>query len=246
MGLGFVAVGRSDGSAKFGPGSQAQVEIKRGGPSQQASQSDSVPKALFPNWVRAKIPRRTSNSHAQPDDLVNLLILGTEQDLKLSFQAAGWVIVSRIDASASRSSDGLQSLSEEAYLVRPLSALYLFGRPQDYGIVHPESVTVVQARHYLRFWKNPSAVNRQTLWVGAAAHDTGPWWNDRTGEVSYKVDPNIDSDRDFVRDTLNATGLVEHFGYVTFFARGRQVRTQAGSSVQTDGRVLVMTLLHFP
>lgn len=43
-----------------------------------------------------------------------------------------------------------------------------------------------------------------------------------------------------------ATGLVERFGYVKFFDKGRKVRTQAGSSLQTDGRVLVMTLERLP
>lgn len=67
-----------------------------------------------------------------------------------------------------------------------------------------------------------------------------------TGEVSYHVDPNVDEERDFVRDTLNATGLVEHFGYVRFFAKGGRVRTHGGSNLQTDGRVLVMTLMRLP
>ena len=221
---------------------KVRVEIKRCS-ANLASQSDAAVAALIPRRVLANIPRRTSNSQGQPEDLVNLLIFGTEQDVKQTFQAAGWVAVSGTDTGPAMSLDAAQNLSEAAYLVRPLPRLFLFGRTQDYGFARPEDVTVVRARHYLRLWKNPSEVNRQTLWIGAAAHDTGPWWNPRTAEVSYKVDPNVDAERDLVRDTLTSTGLVEHFGYVGFFAEGH-VRTQAGSSLQSDGRVLVMTLLH--
>jgi hypothetical protein len=58
-------------------------------------------------------------------------------------------MLSRADAGVAMSPDALQSLSEQAYEARPLSALYLFGRPHDYSFAHTELVTVVQARHYL-------------------------------------------------------------------------------------------------
>jgi hypothetical protein len=224
---------------------KVQVEIKRRG-ANLASRSDQAVAALIPPKVLANIPRRALNSRGQPEDLVNLLIFGTEEDLKLTFQAAGWVMLKRADGSPAMSRDTLQSLSPEAYLARPLSELYLFGRPQDFNFADSAMAAAVQARHYLRVWRNPSEVNRQTLWVGAAAHDSGPWWNSRTGEVSYKIDPNVDHERDVVRDSLNATGLVAHLGYVRFLPEGQRLKTEAGFQFRTDGRVLVMTIEHLP
>lgn len=154
-------------------GFKVQVEIKRGG-ANLASQSDAAVAVLIPAQVLAKIPRRASNSHGQLEDLVNVLILGTEQDVKQTFQAAGWVVVSGTEVGPAMSLDAAQKLSAEAYLVRPLRGLFLFGRTQDISYARTALVTVVQARHYLRLWKNPSDMNGQTLWIGAAAHDTGP------------------------------------------------------------------------
>jgi hypothetical protein len=224
---------------------KVQVEIKRRG-ANLASRSDEAVAALVPPNVLAKIPQRALNSHGQPEDLVNLLIFGTEEDLKLTFQAAGWVMLKRAEGSPPMSRDALQSLSPEAYLARPLSELYLFGRPQDFSFADSAMAEAVQARHYLRVWRNPSEVNGQTLWVGAAAHDTGPWWNSRTGEVSYKIDPNVDQERDLVRDSLDATGLVNRLGYVRLSAEGQRLKTDAGFKLRTDGRVLVMTIEHLP
>lgn len=140
----------------------------------------------------------------------------------------------------------VQGLSEEAYLVRPLRGLYLFGRTQDYGYAHSEFIADVQARDYVRLWKNPAIVNGRTLWIGAAAHDAGPWWNPVTAEVSYNVDPDVDGERDLVRDSLHSTGLVTRLGYIRFFNKAQQVSAQGGSPLRTDGRVLVMTLEHLP
>ena len=66
----------------------------------------------------------------------------------------------------------------------PLREQSLFGKPQDYGFAQDALVTVVQARHDVRIWKAPFAVNGQALWVGAASHE-GPWWDNSAGAVSY-------------------------------------------------------------
>lgn len=153
-----------------------RVEINNGG-ANLASQSDAAVAALIPAHVLANIPRRASNSHGQPEDLVNVLLLGADQDVKQTFQAAGWVIVSGSTTSPVMSIDAAQKLRAEAYLVRPLRELFLFGRAQDFSYARTALVTVVQARHYFRLWRNPSDMKGETLWIGAAAHDTGPWWN---------------------------------------------------------------------
>jgi hypothetical protein len=129
--------------------------------------------------------------------------------------------------------EALPRLPEETYMARPLHELYLFGRPQDYSFA--ELVTVVRARHCVRMWRSPSVGNRQALWVGAAADDSGPWCNSHAGEVSYSMDPDSDSERDFVRDTPSATGLVRAHGYVRFAERDGQAGTVADFSAPTDG-----------
>ena len=223
-----VAMGQADGRAQTGSWGQ---------PDERAA-------VVIPRQVLATLPRRARGSGGQAEDLVNMLIVGSEQDMKIAFQAAEWVSVS--NASPAPSHDAFLGLPEEAYVARPLYELYLFGRPQDYSFAHTELVTVVPARHYVRTWRSPSVVNRQALWVGAAAHDRGPWWNSRAGEVSYSMAPDPDSERDFVRDTLSATGLVRAYGYVRFTDRDGQAGTAADFRVPTDGRVLVITLVQLP
>jgi len=211
-----------------------------------SGQTDANAAVVIPRQVLATLPRRARASGEQAEDLVNVLIVGSEQDMKIAFQAAEWISVSSGNAGPARSRATLLDLSEKADMARPLQELYLFGRPQNYSFAHTELVTVVPARHYVRVWRSPSVVNRQALWLGAAAHNSGPWWNGGAGEVSYRMNPDPDSERDFVRDTLSATGLVKAYGYVRFTERDGQAGTAADSSLPTDGRVLVITLVHLP
>ena len=67
----------------------------------------------------------------------------------------------------------LQSLEKKDYLTMPMSILYLFDRPQDYGFAHAEPVRVAMSRNHLRVWKSPFEVDGRPLWCVAATHDIG-------------------------------------------------------------------------
>ena len=44
------------------------------------------------------------------------------------------------------------SLEKKDYLTMPMSTLFLFNRPQDYGFAHAEPVKVAMSRNHLRAW----------------------------------------------------------------------------------------------
>jgi len=96
------------------------------------------------NALFSKIPRRISDKDGNPGDMVNFLILGTEDSMKKVFTTAGWV---KVDTSVESTIllGAIASLSKEAYLTMPMSPLYLFDRPQDYGWAHAEPITVLRA-----------------------------------------------------------------------------------------------------
>ncbi|HVM75102.1 MAG TPA: LssY C-terminal domain-containing protein, partial [Candidatus Saccharimonadales bacterium] len=106
------------------------------------------------NSLFSKIPRRISDKEGNPGDMVNFLILGDEDQMKKVFTNAGWVHVDA-DVKSTILAGAIASFSKESYLTMPMSILYLFGRPQDYGWAHAEPITVVASRNHLRIWKAP-------------------------------------------------------------------------------------------
>jgi hypothetical protein len=188
-----------------------------------------------------KIPPRVGDIDGNPGDMVNFLILGSEDAMLKAFGAAGWVKVdrSRNDAII----HGLiATLTKESYVELPMSELYLFGRPQDYGLAHAEPFAVVAQRHHLRVWKAPFEVDGQTLWVGAATHDIGFDKDNRNGGVTHKIDPDVDLERKFVGESLYATGLVSRAAFLQPPNPLREARTATGGSFHSDGRVLALLL----
>jgi hypothetical protein len=136
----------------------------------------------------------------------------------------------------------LESISKESYLTMPMSLLYLFGRPQDYGWARAEPIKVVASRNHLRIWKAPFDVQGQTLWIGAATHDVGFERDNRNDGVTHKIDPDIDLERDYVEKTLVSTGLISEVAHVLPKDALKEAKTATGGSFHSDGRVLVLKL----
>ena len=191
--------------------------------------------------VFTKLPRRIADKDGNLGDMVNFLILGSEDAMQKVFTAAGWVKVDA-DVRGTVLHGILESISKESYLTMPMSPLYLFGRPQDYGWAHAEPIKVVASRNHLRIWKAPFQVDAQTLWVGAATHDIGFERDERNNGVTHKIDPDIDLERDYVQKTLTSTGLVAEVTHVLPADALKEARTATGGSFHSNGLVLVLKL----
>ena len=195
-----------------------------------------VDKGLF-----SKIPRRIQDQAGDPGDMVNFLIIGSQDAMEKVFTTAGWVKVDA-DVKATLLHGLLESISKESYLTMPMSPLYLFGRPQDYGWAHAEPISVVASRNHLRIWKAPFDVHGQTLWVGAATHDVGFERDQRNNGVTHKIDPDIDLERDYVEKTLISTGLVDAVMHITPENPMKEAKTATGGGFHSNGQVLVLKL----
>jgi hypothetical protein len=190
----------------------------------------------------AKIPRRIADKAGSPGDMVNFLILGSEDDMQKVFATAGWVKVDA-DVQGTVLHGLLDSLSKQSYLTMPMSPLYLFGRVQDYGWAHAEPIDVVRSRNHLRIWKAPFDVNGVTLWVGAATHDIGFERDQRNNGVTHKIDPDIDLERDYVEKTLVNTGLVAELSHFLPESPMKEAKTATGGSFHSNGEVLILKLV---
>ena len=211
-------------------GGKARVVAK------QVSSLAGIDSSLF-----SKIPRRITDKDGKPGDMVNFLILGSEAAMQRVFTTAGWVKVDA-DVKGTVLHGLIGSLSKESYLTMPMSQLYLFGRPQDYGWAHAEPISVVASRNHLRVWKAPFQVGSETLWVGAATHDIGFERDQRNNGITHKIDPDVDLERDYVEKTLASTGLVSELTHFLPDNPMKEAKTATGGSFHSNGQVLVLKL----
>jgi hypothetical protein len=216
------------------PGSNAATTAAAGG----------LAETPFPSLTSdtlERIPPRVTDPQGNPGDMVNVLIVGSEEQLVQAFTAAGWV---KVDSSVENTvvTGVLSTLEKKDYLTLPMSTLYLFKRAQDYGFAHAEPVRVAMTRNHLRAWKSPYQVDGRPLWCIAATHDIGFERDQRNNGVTHKIDPAIDGEREYVNTTLSATGLVIQRTHVTPANPLKEAKTATGGSFNSDGRILVLVL----
>jgi len=209
-----------------------------------ASQSKYDFQPLFAE-LDPKLPYRVTDqpNDGNQGDLVNFVLVGTEQQVTSALKAAGWMAADKTDKEAVLSAL-MATLQKNVYVAVPMSILYLFGRPQDFGYERAEAVMVATERNHFRIWKAPfSTPQNQTIWVGAGTHDVGIERDQRSANaITHKIDQDVDNERDFVGATLQQAGQVEAMSYMTRSNPIKSAKTATGGSIQSDGRVLVIVL----
>jgi len=137
------------------------------------------------------LPRRVNDQFKNLGDMVNFVLVGSESQVKSALDAASWHVADTSDVGAVAAAIQ-NTYQKEDYLAMPMSTLYLFGRPQDYGYEMAEPIAMVASRHHFRLWKAPFTWNGQTVWAGAGTHDIGFAKDKRNGSITHKIDPNLD------------------------------------------------------
>ncbi len=244
----FLGINQSepDGSGAAGI-FQVKIEILNEGlNTPEAAVLGSLSETTIPAITRkllASIPRRVKNQNHSPEDMVNVLIVGTEEEVVKAFTSAEWV---KVDQSVrSTALAGLIDTTDKDKkddLTMPMSALYLFDRPQDYGFAHAEPVRAIKSRNHLRVWKSPYKVDGRPLWCVAATHDLGYERDQSNNRLTHKINPAIDDEREYVNQTLSGTGLVVARGHVAPIHPVTEAKTATGGGFHSDGRILVLVL----
>ena len=242
----FLGINQSLRDAEVAKGNfQVKIAVLNPGLSTAAAMAIGGPPetpvlGITPALLR-NIPRRVSDPQGKPGDMVNILLVGTQEQVVQGFTRAGWVRVDRSVQDAVMNAV-IDSLEKKDYLTLPMSTLYLFDRPQDYGFARAEPVRVAMSRNHLRVWKSPYVVDGRPLWCVAATHDIGFERDQRNNSVTHKIDQAVDGEREYVDDTLSRTGLVIERTHVTPADPLTDAYTASGGSFHSDGRILVLVL----
>ena len=239
----FLRVNASDdlaGTGEFKVTMKPVVASKAAPPGTPVAAVEDVSRVVSPETFE-EIPRRVADQEGNDGDMVNYALVGTQAQVEAAFKAAGWVQVDKTVQDAVLHGL-LATLSHEAYTEMPMSTLYLFGRAQDLSFARGDPLKVAAERHHLRVWKTDRKVEGVPLWVGSATHDVGFETDQRTGNVTHRIDPKVDDERDYLLQSFDAAGMFSSAAYVTPENAVVNATTATGGSFSSDGRIVVMRL----
>jgi hypothetical protein len=188
-------------------------------------------------------PRATSNARATREgDPVNLVIAG-EFPAVLGAFGARWDETEVITLATCWKTMRSFVLGSE-YRYSPVSALYLYGRSQDFSL--QRSRRSVNERLHLRLWATPMRLEGRPVWVGQVSRDIGVRFTWRTWNLTtHRVDPDVDEARDYVVEDLLEAGRIDRVAYFDGVGACDQKslrRNLTGDPYFTDGRRAVIAI----
>jgi hypothetical protein len=188
-------------------------------------------------------PTLTHTKSGAAGDPINILFVGSKDQILQSFDHAGWLIPDPITTTSSKRI-AMDSLAHRGYPTAPVSNLYLFGRVQDLAFEKPTND--VQNRGHIRIWHTGLLIDGQPAWIGAATYDSGIELTSTTHLPTHHITPTVDLERNSVGADLARTSLVkdELFAVLTppiFFAHNG-----GGDYYASDGNILVIRYMQVP
>jgi hypothetical protein len=187
------------------------------------------------------LPRRVNDQFKNQGDMVNFVIIGSQKDVQAALDAATWHIADTNNQNAVLNAI-TQTYDNKDYLAMPMSTLFLFGRKQDFGYEMAEPIAMVASRHHFRVWKAPFTWNGSEVWCGAGTHDIGFAKDKRNGEVTHKIDPAVDGERDNIGSSLQKANKTKTLTYYLPPNPVQDAKNATGDGYHSDGRLLVIFL----
>src|SRR5229473_5187470 len=188
-------------------------------------------------------PKITHTKSGAEGDPINLLFVGSRDQIMHSFQQAGWLIPDPITSQTSEKI-AVDSLAHRSYPTAPVSNLYVFGRVQDLAFEKPTND--VANRGHIRLWKTGTLIGGQLVWIGQASYDSGIELSSTNHLPTHHIAPTVDLERNAVGADLQKTGLIREESYGTFTPPIVYARNGGGDYYESDGDMLVINYTQAP
>jgi LssY-like putative type I secretion system component LssY len=204
-----------------------------------------------------QVPSYTVTGDGLPGDPVNVVLVGTLQQLRSAFAALGWFEADRLSLASSWGM-ARSFVFNVPYPAAPFSTLFLFGRGQDIGFQNAIDNSP-RKRHHVRFWalsrtragatwgttdfwlrdERPPD-NESVLWIGAATKDTGLSFTRLSFQITHATDSDTNAERDHIISGLSKNRSIEG---VKFYQAGENLSTERVNHYITDGEITLAILV---
>ena len=187
------------------------------------------------------LPQRTytAGRNGAESDLMNLLVVGSAEQVGSAFAAAGWEGADPISRRSTWKSIRAVA-SGEGYAQAPMSPHVWRDAAPD--MMWQKGLNTLVKRHHLRLWKTPESWNGESVWIGAGTRDIGIRFFRGGYGVTHRVEEDIDLERSKIVNDLTLSGCVATSDWLERNGGRSESEHPLGDRIVTDGRIAVIRL----
>jgi len=209
-------------------------------PSQQIARRLTDEERADLEHVTAPMPYRTiTRSQNRPSDLINVMFIGSREQIATAFLAAGWT---EADARCLRSRiTEIRAIAERrGYLSASMSSLLVNDTEADMS--WQKGLNDMAKRHHIRVWRQDSTWEGQEVWIGAATRDIDFAYLRPGQAVTHRIEEDVDLERDKIAHDLQFTSCADVVDWWERPGVERFTRNGTGDPMNTDARMAVIRL----
>jgi len=177
----------------------------------------------------------TQTLTGQKQEPLSFIILAdNDNELVKSFYDSGWFLADQADM-ASMAKLAQAAFLQKTYPAAPMTPSFWNSQVHNFGFEKPTQSNNVRERHHARFWKtNYITPDKKQIYVGTASLDIGLKWG-----VTHKINPDIDTEREFLLNDLIKIGAVADWQKQKF-VESKLGQNFSGDLFFTDGQIYII------
>jgi len=191
--------------------------------------------------LRPVVEELPSRAYAlsRPSDVINVLFIGSRQQISNAFVAAGWA---QANAPSLRSGiTNIRAVAEErGDLSAPMSSMQVNNAEPDMS--WEKGFNDASKRDHIRMWRQPGTWDGRDLWVAAATRDIDFAYFRHGQRMTHRIERDVDQERDKVTGDLTFTACVDAVDSLDRSSVPRAARNATGDFMTTDGRLAVLRM----
>lgn len=175
----------------------------------------------------------------RPSDLMNILLVGSRDEIEAAFLAAGWT---RPSAPSLRARiRGIRAVAErQSDAAFPMSKMIAGDRAPDMS--WQKGLNDVRKRHHVRIWKQDATWNGQSLWIAAATRDIDFTFLRKGSALTHRIARDLDGERDKIAHDLAFTSCTDMVDWWDRPGAPTAARNATGDLMETDGELAVIKM----
>ncbi len=186
----------------------------------------------------AALPERTSTRGAnRPADLINVMLIGSREEVFAAFTAAGWTQAPPASFHAGFNS-ALAVAVGRGDRSTPMSRLLLNDSPADMS--WQKGFNDVTKRHHIRLWQQAETWDGQEVWAGAATRDVDFTYLRSGSLITHTIEERVDRERDKITNDLAFTSCAEVLDWWNRPDVPNSTRNGTGDRMETDSRLALI------
>jgi len=165
-----------------------------------------------------------------------IILADNDEQLIKTFKKGGWFLAEKVSVSS------ITKLAKEGFLKQsypqaPMTPSFWNKQTHNFGFEKATQSNSISQRHHARFWKtNYLTENRKRVYLGTASLDSGIKWG-----VTHKIEPDIDTEREFLFEDLQNLKLIENFKKDQFI-EPTLGENFSGDPFFTDGKQYIISI----